>query len=175
MNVRPIIHLSLFIACLLLFSGCGGQNLPPGIPKLYPATITVMQDGQPLAGAEIIVINTDPSTNWSAGGITDKNGVVKLRTMGQYEGAPLGRYKVGVKKIEIPDIALPAERPSDPEGLKEYNRLVKEIDDNTFLFVEDKFSIGQTQLQVEITASNLNGTVDVSPAIRVKAPPVPRG
>jgi hypothetical protein len=165
------------MACLLLFPGCNGQKLPPGMPKLYPASITVMQDGKPLAGAEIVVINTDPSTNWSAGGGTDKNGVVKLRTMGQYDGAPVGKYKVGVRKTEIPDIIqdLPAERPSDSEGLKEYIRLVKEIDDNTFILVEDKFSISNTQLEVEITPSNLKGTVDVSPAIRVKAPPVPRG
>ena len=145
------------------------------MPKLYPATITVMQDGQPLGGAEIVMINIDPSSSWSAGGVTDKNGVVKLRTMGQYEGAPLGKYKVGVRKVEIPDIELPPELPSDPAQLKEYYRLVKEIDDNTFLLVDEKFSLGKTQLEVEITPSNLKGTVDVSPAIHVKAPPVPRG
>ena len=175
MNSRSIVFSCLFLACFLLFTGCDRQKLPPGIPKLYPVTITVMQDGEPLAEAELVIVNTDPSTNWSAGGTTDKNGIVKLRTMGQYNGAPLGKYKVGVRKMEIPDITLPAERPSDPEGSKEYSRLVKEINDNTFILVEEKFSIGQSQLEVEITASNLNGTVDVSPAIRVKAPPMPRG
>ena len=95
--------------------------------------------------------------------------------MGQYKGAPLGKYKVGVRKVEVPDINLPLIIPSDPEGMREYNRIAKEIEDNTFLLVEDKFSITNTQQEVEITASNLNGTVDVSPAIRVKAPPVPRG
>ena len=175
MNYRYIIHSCLFTACFLLLPGCGGQQLPPGMPKLYPATVTVMQDGQPLGEADIVIINTDPAVNWSAGGVTDKNGIVKLRTMGQYDGAPLGTYKVGVRKTEIPDITLPLEIPSDPEGLREYQRLAREIDENTFVLVEEKFSIGQTQLEVEITASNLNGTVDVSPAIRVKAPPVPRG
>ena len=175
MNHRSLFFLCFSLACFLLFFGCNNQKLPPGIPKLYPATVTIMQDGEPLAEAEIVIINTDPSTNWSAGGTTDKNGVVKLRTMGQYEGAPLGKYKVGVRKMEIPDIVLPAERPSDPEGLKEYQRLVKEINENTFILVEEKFSIGETQLEVEITASNLNGTVDVSPAIRVNAPSIPRG
>ena len=145
------------------------------MPKLYPATVTVMQDGRPLEGAEIVLINTDPAVNWSAGGVTDKNGIVKLRTMGQYEGAPLGKYKVGVRKVEVPDIALPLDIPSDPEELREYQRLAREIAENTFFLVEEKFSIGRTQLEVEITASNYNGTVDVSPAIRVKSPSVPRG
>ena len=174
MNFRMILPLCLVMACFLMFSGCG-EKMPPGLPKLYPATITVMQDGQPLAGAEIVVINTDPATNWSAGGLTDSNGVVKLRTMGRYDGAPLGTYKVGVRKEEIPNITLPMEVPSDPAEMREYNRIVKDIEDNTFLLVEDKFSIINTQLEVEITASNLNGTVDVSPAVRVKAPPVPKG
>ncbi|MCL2117067.1 MAG: hypothetical protein FWH27_01440 [Planctomycetaceae bacterium] len=175
MNYRSLIPSCLFMVWLLPLFGCGGQKLPPGMPKLYPATVTVMQDGRPLEGAEIVLINTDPAVNWSAGGMTDKNGVVKLRTMGQYEGAPLGRYKVGVRKVEVPDIALPLDIPSDPEGLREYQRLAREIAENTFSLVEEQFSIGRTQLEVEITASNDNGTVDVSPAIRVKIPAVPRG
>ena len=145
------------------------------MPKLYPATITVMQDGKPLEGAQVVVISTDPSMNWSSGGNTDKNGVVKLRTMGQYDGAPIGKYKVGVRKVELPDITLPMDMPSDPAGLKEYYRIAKEIDDHTFFLVDEKFSIGKTQLEVEITLSDLKGTVDVSPAIRIKAPPTPRG
>jgi len=174
MNSRFFIHLSLFLVCFLLFSGCGGQKLPPGMPKLYPATITVTQDGQPLEGAEIVVISTDPSMNWSSGGITDQNGIVKLRTMGQYDGAPLGKYKVGVRKVETPDIAVPPP-PNKPEDMNNYMRILKEIDDNTFFLVEEKFSIQNTQLEVEITPANLKGNVDVSPAIRVKTPPVPRG
>jgi len=177
MNLRFVICSCFIPGCFLLLSGCGGQKLPPGIPKLYPATITVIQDGNPLAGAEVVVISTDPSMNWSSGGVTDKNGVVKLRTMGQYDGVPLGKYKVGVRKIEFPDIAPPPEPSvmSTADEKNEYNRIMKEIEDNTFIFVDERFSIGKSQLEVEITPSNLKGTVDVSPAIRVKAPSAPRG
>ena len=169
MKIRLTIFSCLFALSTLLFSGCGhGELIPPGMPKLYPATITVTQDGKPLAGAGVIMINADPSTSWSAGGNTDQNGVLKLKTMGRYPGAPVGKYIVAVQKIETPNMKLPSE-PSDPAELREYNRLVKEIADNTFSLVDKKFSLGVSELEVEITPSNLNVSVDVSPAVREKA------
>ena len=165
----------LFVSSILLFSGCGGEKLPPGIPKLYPATLTVMQDGKPLAGAEVIMINVDPSTSWSAGGVTDQDGVLKLRTMGRYMGAPVGKYKVAVQKIEVPDTKLPDEIPTDPAGAQEYNRLVRQIEANSFHVVDKKFALGVSELEVEITPSNLALTVDVGPAIRENVPPEPKG
>ena len=172
MTYRFIIFSSFFASFVLLLSGCGGEQLPPGIPKLYNATLTVMQDGKPLAGADIIMLNIDPSVNWPAGGITNQNGVAKLRTLGRYDGAPAGRYKVAVNKIDTPDITLPS---PDEVSATEFNRLVKEIEDNTFYVVDPKFSLGKTELEVEITPSNLKHTVDVSPAIHVKVPPSPKG
>jgi hypothetical protein len=175
MKCRFAILLYLFAVAALLLSGCGGEKLPPGIPKLYPATLAVIQDGSPLAGAEVSMLNTDPSVSWSAGGITDQNGILKLRTMGRYIGAPAGKYKVAVQKIEMPAIPLPDEPPNDPEQRKEYNRLLKEIEDNTFYLVDQQFELDKTKLEVEITPTNLQLTVDVSPAVRVKVPPTPKG
>ena len=174
MTYRFSIFSCLYVCVFLLFSGCGGERLPPDLPKLYPATITVMQDGKPLADAEVVVINVDPSAKWSAGGTTDQNGVLHLRTMGRYKGIPLGRYKVAVQKIEIPDIVLPID-PDTPAERREYNRLLKERDDNTFFNVDEKFSLRKTELEIEITPTNLKHMVDVSPAIRVKVPPEPKG
>jgi hypothetical protein len=148
-----------------LVSGCGGgEALPPGTPKLYPATITVMQDGKPLAGAQVICLNVDPSNGWTPGGLTDANGIVTLRTLGRYKGAPQGTYDVSVSKIEYPDIELPS------EDSPEYKRLVKERDNKTFIVVDPKFSIGKTPHRVEISPSNLKHEIDVSPAVRIKAP-----
>lgn len=65
--------------------------------------------------------------------------------------------------------------PADPEGMRKYNQLVKQIEDNTFYLVDPKFALGVTELEVEITPSNLHVTVDVSPAIRAKVPPAPKG
>ena len=175
MNYRFAVFSPLFVSAILLCTGCGGEKLPPGMPKLYPATITVIQDGRPLAGAEVIILNVDPSANWSAGGVTDNSGTLKLRTLGRYNGAPVGKYKVAVIKIENPDIALPSGSPSTPEERKEYDRLLKEIEDNTFYLVDPKFGLEKTELEVEITPSNLKVTVDVSPAVRIKVPPASRG
>jgi hypothetical protein len=147
----------------------------PGIPQRYPVNVTITQDGKPLTDAQVILINIDPASNWSGGGNTDKNGVVRLRTLGQFDGIPEGTYKVIVSKIEYPtDIVIPSEIPyGDKEAMKEYHRLVKEYINNTFLIVEQKFSIDNSTIHVTISKENLNATLDVSPAIRVRyqAPP----
>ncbi|GHT09827.1 hypothetical protein FACS1894170_01030 [Planctomycetales bacterium] len=62
------------------------------MPKLYPATLTVLQDGKPLENASVVLINTDATSTWSAGGQTDAKGVVMLQTMGQFKGIPEGTY-----------------------------------------------------------------------------------
>ena len=174
MNSRCIIHSCFLASLILLLSGCGGERLPPGMPKLYSATITVTQDGAPLVGAEVIILNVDPSVSWSAGGTTDENGTLKLRTMGRYNGAPAGRYKVAVRKVETPNIALPP-LPTNPEQAKEYRRVMQEIEDNSYYLVDERFYIGRTELEVEITPSARQFTVDVSPAVRVKVPAQPSG
>jgi hypothetical protein len=169
MIYRFVVFSYFFLSVTLLFSGCGGERLPPGIPKLYPAVLTVIQDGAPLADADIIMINTNPDVNWPTGGVTDSNGALRLRTLGRYNGAPVGTYIVAVSKVEIPDITPPDET-STPAERREYNRLLREIEDNTFYLVDPKFGLGATELEVEITPSNLRVTVDVSPAVRMRVP-----
>ena len=175
MSNRFIIFSCLFACTVSVFWGCGGEQLPPGMPRLYPATLTVTQDGKPLEGASIILTNVDPSVSWSAGGATDQNGVLRLRTMGRYDGVPAGTYRVAVSKIESPNLTLPDEMPSDPEGVREYNRILREIENNTFYVVDPKFSLGNSELEVEISPSNLRVTVDVSPAVHIRLPPPSRG
>ncbi|MDR1270918.1 MAG: carboxypeptidase-like regulatory domain-containing protein [Planctomycetaceae bacterium] len=161
---------------MLSLTACREETLP-GMPKRYPASLTVIQDGKPLADAQVVLINIDPNSNWSGGGNTDKNGVVQLRTLGQFNGIPEGTYKVGVSKIAYPaHIEIPAEVPyGDKEAMKEYNRLVKEYEDNTFIVVEQKFSIDNSNIQVTISPENLKTTVDVSPTVRIKCPSPPKG
>jgi hypothetical protein len=94
--------------------------------------------------------------------------------MGRYNGVPVGTYRVAVRKIEAPDIVLPGEMPDDPEGRREFNRLAREIEENTFHLVDPKFWLGgASRLEVEITPSDLRITVDVSPAVRIKVTPSP--
>ena len=148
--------------------GCG-EKLPPGIPKLYPVTITITQDGKPLDGAEVFLLNLDTTVEWPVGATTNASGVAILRTYGQYVGAPAGQYKVTVRKTETPDLELPVEVPTDHAELMEYNRTMQEIRDNTYDLVEEQFMrLARTPLAVEITPNQLKLELDVSPAVRNK-------
>jgi hypothetical protein len=153
------------IVVLPIFYGCSGERLPPDLPKLYPVTLTIVQDGQPLGGASVVVVNEDyASSPWAAGGVTNEQGKVKLRTEGKYSGAPAGKYKVTIAKTEVPEIELP-EDSSSPE----YNKKIKEIQDKMFYLVEDKFTkLDTTPLRIEITPSAKNFELDVSPVVRKK-------
>jgi len=88
----------LFFLCLLslgILTGCG-PKLPDGMPKLYPVTITVTQDGTPLEDANIILSGVG---DWVSTGSTDSQGIAKLYTQGRYLGVPEGTLKVTVTKV----------------------------------------------------------------------------
>ena len=108
------LYLVLPVVCLLFLPGCGGQKLPDGMPKLTSVVLTVKQDGAPLEGAVVGLLPLDPANSrWNAGGVTDKNGQAKIRTLAQYDGAVPGKYKVTVVKTFVEPL---------PEGLTEAER-----------------------------------------------------
>ncbi|MDR0337814.1 MAG: carboxypeptidase-like regulatory domain-containing protein [Planctomycetaceae bacterium] len=161
-----VLQLSLFVV-MIICSGCG-QSLPPDLPTLYSVSINITQENKPLPDAVVFMINEDPSSKWTAGGITNQNGIVNLRTNGQFKGVPLGTYKVTVRKTESPDAALLNEI-SESEQPQEYARLKKQIEDNTFELVEEQFSDFQTSpLSVEITPDKSTFKIDVGKSVRRK-------
>ena len=89
----------LLLACV---AGCGGPEKPEGLPELVPCIVKVVQEGQPLAEAEILLHQQDASgTAWTIGGITNDAGEAKIFTYGKFEGSPEGTFKVTVSKVEI--------------------------------------------------------------------------
>ena len=91
--------LILLAACLLVLSGCSGQNLPEGMPKLTAVVLTITQDGAPLEGAVVSLLPLDSANSrWNASGVTTKDGKAIIRTLAKYDGAAVGKYKVIVKK-----------------------------------------------------------------------------
>ena len=98
---------------MLLFAGCGGELKPDGLPKLYPLTLTLTQDGTPLAGASVALFADDGEAKWTIGGTTDASGKMSPMTHGKFPGIPDGTYKVCVRKIEA---VAPAERSGDSES-----------------------------------------------------------
>ena len=88
-----------FCCAPLLFVGCGGEKLPPDMPRLFPTTVTIVQEGIPLEGATVVLHPKDPNSRWSAAGLTDASGKVEFFTHGRYRGVPEGEYQLTVCKI----------------------------------------------------------------------------
>jgi hypothetical protein len=88
---------SLLISSAL--SGCG-PNLPPGAKPTKPVKATFTYKGAAVAGADVMFIyqGNEPI---SAVGKTDAQGVAKLKTYVEGDGAVLGSHKVTVIKDEI--------------------------------------------------------------------------
>ncbi|MDR1142095.1 MAG: carboxypeptidase-like regulatory domain-containing protein [Planctomycetaceae bacterium] len=151
-------NLSGFILCLMvlmLFAGCSPKKKPDGLPKLYPLTIKITQDGNtPLANASVRLISTDQSgtTRWNVNGTTNTSGVTKLKTYGEYDGAPAGNYKVVVSKEEI---VYDTSTPPQITG--------------RFQLVERKYSsIQETPLMVDVNQDTEEITFDVGKSVREK-------
>lgn len=144
MNNKNIVAL-LFLGGLVVF-GCGGQELPPDLPKLYPATILVESDEGPVADATVVL--SPEQGKWSAMGTTGENGVVVLKTNGTYPGAAEGRYQVLISKMSV--------EPIDPSK--------KLTGDNTKVTYEIDPSFNDPQkssLKMDIASSENNVTFQV--------------
>jgi len=101
MTFRSFVCTSLVsLLATILLSGCGGPARPADLPPLYPCTVTVLQDGQPLSEGVVSLSSTDPSFKWAVFAQLDASGKGKLFTQGLYPGAPEGEYKVVISKEE---------------------------------------------------------------------------
>jgi len=134
----------LFAAVFI--TGCWGEPRPDGMPRLYPVSIIVTQEGVPLEEASVTLIPEDPANaRWGPMGMTDGSGVAVMRTDGKYAGAPLGTYKVVVSKMEIID---------PPPGTPGESRAVHHVP-------QQYGSIADTPLRIEITAAGRTYPVEV--------------
>lgn len=113
-------RLSCVLFLALTMVGCFRSNRPEGLPKLYPCSITVTQDGQPLAGASIQLVD-DAIDRWPVTGLTNSSGTASLVTYGKFPGAPAGEYRVIVKKSNVKVLSVGDEHTS---GSREIYSLV---------------------------------------------------
>lgn len=99
-------ELTLFVlSALVAFGGCSGTKLPNGMPPLHPLTVTLIQEGHPLSGADIFLLPETGDSVWNIGGVSDHDGKVVPMTHGKYKGVPAGRYKACVSKVEATTVA----------------------------------------------------------------------
>ncbi|MDR0871219.1 MAG: DUF4198 domain-containing protein [Planctomycetaceae bacterium] len=157
----------IFLLLCLISTGCG-QKMPDGMPKLRPVSVTVMQEGKPLADAAVSLRYPDAAAgNWAIGGQTDANGIAQLFTNG-YAGAPLGKFKVVLfKEIE--------------EGMEEYNKAMaaamesgnssaaKKVKVKIWSCVKPEYNdASKTPLEVEITADTKTLSLDAGQAVSIQ-------
>lgn len=154
--------------------GCLGQKKPDGLPDLQPVTITVTQNGTPLANAALnLKPLDDAASNFTYGGTTDAKGLATIVTHGQYKGAPIGKYKVAVS-CTVGEGTPPPPSPIDEESARRW----KEYKDSgatyeEFYVVDPKLSTVQTTtLEVEVVKGKNDLTVDCGEAVRI---PVDQG
>ena len=110
-----------FGALLFLSIGCS-EKLPPDLPKLYPTSLTVIQDGKPLEGATVQLLPKDSNSRWAASGRTNASGKVEFFTEGRYRGVPEGDYQVTVSKVFTEPSQYGAIRPDDAEAAAAWDK-----------------------------------------------------
>ena len=163
--------LLLFTVASLAITGCpfGGEPLPEGLPKLVPVSIQLSQDGAPLAGATVSLIDTAGSQQWFPGGLSDSSGKIELYTNGRYKGAPEGKYKVVVSKTETDPSKLgPPPSEDDPKYGEYMNQSANERLD-TYTLIDKKFTDAKnTTLEVEIKKGGEVHQLDLGTKVRIK-------
>jgi len=88
--------------CIALIAGCGPKR-PEGLPPLVRCVLTIQyEDGTPVDNAMVsLAPEDDHLRQWSIAGTTNASGVAAISTNGDFVGAPAGKYKVVVRKVEL--------------------------------------------------------------------------
>lgn len=146
-----------------LLTGCGAEvEKPVGMPDLYPCTLTLVQEGQPLVGATVQTISEDAGGRWGASGITNEQGEAVLITYGKYHGVQAGKHHVIVNKQEADAAEVKMEAGIPVPGAGTLPKV--------FTLVEKRYTHQKTTpLELEIAPGQSNDqTFDCGRAIREK-------
>ncbi|MDR2115807.1 MAG: hypothetical protein LBP87_05435 [Planctomycetaceae bacterium] len=178
--LKKIFVLFLIFLGICCYGGCARHSLPSDLPNLVSVTITVTQEGKPLADALVSLSPIDTNTKWSAIGRTDINGNTQMSTNGMYNGIVPGKYKVVILKEETEKPANPYEGAPDPKvDMDKYQEWYMKNESKiaamqhhqakVFTFVEEKYTSSETTpLEIEITSNIHQYNVDAGKIIKVK-------
>ncbi len=167
MKRRAFISSSLSLA-MVYGVGCSPRHkLPAGMSAPVPVSITITQDGQPLADADVSLFPPDLSAKWAMGGRTDANGIAKIYTNGEIEGCPKGEYVVLVRKMEqSTDKDLGPEPEDAIERMKWSEK--KAAASHEYSLVDAKYNdVKTSDLKVKVDGKT-EVTLDVGKAVKVK-------
>ena len=148
----------ILIVALLLLAGCGGDpSRPADLPKLYPVSITITQEGNPVEGATVTLVSKTPTKYGTSAGSTDSSGIAGFRTYG-FDGVPEGEYAVMVDKMV-------------EEGAREITTSTGDTHmtrGKTYRYVEPKYlREAQTPLGISVTTQGAKETFDVGAPVRI--------
>lgn len=143
------------LALVALQAGCGGTDRPDGLPDLVPYSVKVTYKGANVDGANVLF--SPDSGEYSAAGKTDQNGVAVMKTDGQYDGVPVGDYRVSVAKIDTKsDISLPGSQGSatDPGAYgAEFAASQKKASSGPQQLLPEKYSsFDKSELKISVSA-----------------------
>ena len=152
--MRHLIYTTTIIS-MLIFVGCGRQDVPKDLPPTFPQRIIIMQEGNPVADV-VVGLHPIEESKWNASALTNASGVAEMRTHGMYRGVVEGKYKVTLSKED----AESREAGRRPDGMS--------ITETTFYsLVELKYTQADTTpLEIEVTRRNDPVTFDIGPAVR---------
>jgi uncharacterized lipoprotein YajG len=159
----------------LMFTSCNREPIPEGMPKLYSSKVIITQSGNRLDGASVILFNLDvPQAPWVVGGVTDSNGVCTLKTLGKFNGAPVGKYKITViKTTTTPSETSKLPVPTDQQAQEEYYAKIQK-EEKHYNHVNLKYQLPTTtDLEIEIIAGKNEKTFDVGEAIKEEIKLIP--
>ena len=155
LKMRNFTLLTICVMVAASLVGCKKDPRPEGLPKLYPISVKIVQEGEPLEGAHVAFVSSDPQLmRWPCGGQTGADGIAKINTYG-FDGAPEGVFKVTVSKYETEGgmtaeesvAAMQSDSKDPPKGESVYN-----------LVAPDFGNSSKTTLSVEVKAVEVNET-----------------
>jgi hypothetical protein len=157
--LAELIGLFFFILFSLGLCGCG-ESKPDGLPELQPVTLTFTLDGQPCGGASVHLIPQNQS-QWAVGGVTDSAGTVVLKTHGKFSGAPVGKYKMIVSKLEQEDVVI---EPTKELGMESSQKIAM------YHLIDPMYSNPEkTSLEIEVTqGKKISKSFDLGKKVRIK-------
>lgn len=169
--IKKTLLFSVLALANLTFLGCG-EKTPPDMPELQPTTITITQEGQPCADANVQLVKKDDlNYKWLAGGRTDDSGVCIIKTQGKYNGAPEGDFQVVVYKTvrnESETRKNQPQPPEDPAAAQEWIQKVAE-EEKEFEEIDPKYKkYDQTDLTISISKGKNNVSFEVGPKVSIE-------
>jgi hypothetical protein len=93
---------TLFLVSVTLASGCGPDT--SHLPKTVTASGIVTLDGQPVDGAQVVLVGEGENAR-GAFGASDASGRFALRAFEEKDGAIPGSYKVQISKTVVKEIS----------------------------------------------------------------------